>query len=85
MSTNPRTVDEVFKDFKGRRLGMLKALTAGRSTGMLRFFSFCSCSVRGAVIDRVQGVGSHIARVSAPLFWLCQSIDAIVHRRIPSA
>jgi hypothetical protein len=30
MSTNPRTVDEVFKDFKGRRSGMLKALTTGR-------------------------------------------------------
>lgn len=30
MSTNPRTVDEVFKDFRGRRSGMLKALTTGR-------------------------------------------------------
>lgn len=29
MSTNPRTVDEVFIDFKGRRSGMLKALTIG--------------------------------------------------------
>jgi hypothetical protein len=28
VATNPRTVDEVFKDFKGRRLGMLKALTS---------------------------------------------------------
>ena len=35
MSTNPRTVDEVFKDFKGRRSGMLKALTTGRCTGVL--------------------------------------------------
>jgi hypothetical protein len=35
MSTNPRTVDEVFKDFKGRRSGMLKALTTGMSTGVL--------------------------------------------------
>ncbi|CAK9212055.1 unnamed protein product [Sphagnum troendelagicum] len=28
VSTNPRTVEEVFKDYKGRRAGMLKALTA---------------------------------------------------------
>lgn len=28
---NPRTVEEVFRDFKGRRLGMLKALTTGLS------------------------------------------------------
>jgi hypothetical protein len=35
MSTNPRTVDEVFKDFRGRRLGMLKALTIGRRIGVL--------------------------------------------------
>uniref|UniRef100_A0A7I4A9F7 Alfin N-terminal domain-containing protein n=1 Tax=Physcomitrium patens TaxID=3218 RepID=A0A7I4A9F7_PHYPA len=27
MTLNPRSVDEVFKDFKGRRSGMLKALT----------------------------------------------------------
>jgi hypothetical protein len=27
MPTNPRTVEEVFKDYKGRRAGMLKALT----------------------------------------------------------
>jgi len=37
VATNPRTVDEVFKDFKGRRLGMLKALTSGRSMGGLIF------------------------------------------------
>lgn len=30
MSTDPRTVEEVFKDFKGRRAGMLKALTSGK-------------------------------------------------------
>lgn len=29
ISANPRTVDEVFKDFKGRRSGMLKALITG--------------------------------------------------------
>eukprot|EP00897_Mesotaenium_endlicherianum_P007717 jgi/Mesen1/6974/ME000361S06124 len=28
MSSNPRTVEDVYKDFTGRRLGMLKALTA---------------------------------------------------------
>lgn len=26
---NPRTVEEVFRDFKGRRAGMIKALTTG--------------------------------------------------------
>lgn len=26
---NPRTVEEVFRDFKGRRAGMIKALTVG--------------------------------------------------------
>jgi hypothetical protein len=31
VSTNPRTVEEVFKDYKGRRAGMLKALTAGEN------------------------------------------------------
>jgi hypothetical protein len=28
---NPRTVEEVFRDFKGRRTAMIKALTTGRS------------------------------------------------------
>lgn len=26
---NPRTVEDVFRDFKGRRSGMIKALTTG--------------------------------------------------------
>lgn len=26
---NPRTVEEVFRDFKGRRTGVIKALTTG--------------------------------------------------------
>jgi hypothetical protein len=26
---NPRTVEEVFRDFKGRRAGLIKALTTG--------------------------------------------------------
>lgn len=34
---NPRTVEEVFRDFKGRRAGMIKALT----TGLSLFFSLC--------------------------------------------
>lgn len=33
---NPRTVEEVFRDFKGRRTGLIKALT----TGVLKFFIF---------------------------------------------
>ncbi|GAB2290850.1 hypothetical protein Dimus_025114 [Dionaea muscipula] len=33
---NPRTVEEVFRDFKGRRAAMIKALTTG-SVGMLSF------------------------------------------------
>ena len=31
VSTNPRSVDEVFKDYRGRRAGMLKALTSGKA------------------------------------------------------
>jgi hypothetical protein len=27
---NPRTVEEVFRDFKGRRAGIIRALTTGR-------------------------------------------------------
>lgn len=38
MQSNPRTVDEVFKDFKGRRSGMLKALTTGSSCFELQLF-----------------------------------------------
>lgn len=37
----PRTVEEVFNDYKGRRAGLIKALTAG-----LRFLqSFFLCGV----------------------------------------
>lgn len=28
---NPRTVEEVFRDFKGRRAGLIKALTKGEA------------------------------------------------------
>lgn len=35
---NPRTVEEVFRDFKGRRAGMIKALTSGL---FLCLFLFC--------------------------------------------
>lgn len=31
---NPRTVEEVFKDFRGRRAGMIKALTTGASLSL---------------------------------------------------
>eukprot|EP00270_Netrium_digitus_P008636 TRINITY_DN2594_c0_g1_i1.p1 TRINITY_DN2594_c0_g1~~TRINITY_DN2594_c0_g1_i1.p1 ORF type:complete len:253 (+),score=41.57 TRINITY_DN2594_c0_g1_i1:356-1114(+) len=37
MAGNPRTVEEVFKDFSGRREGMLKALT----TGVDSFYQQC--------------------------------------------
>lgn len=40
VSTNPRTVEEVFKDFKGRRAGMLKALTSG-NVGLHVVFVVC--------------------------------------------
>jgi hypothetical protein len=37
-SYNPRTVEEVFRDFKGRRAGMIKALTTGTSFCFVYFF-----------------------------------------------
>jgi len=38
---NPRTVEEVFRDFKGRRAGMIKALTTGLSLSLsLKCFLF---------------------------------------------
>ena len=37
---NPRTVEEVFRDFKGRRAGMVKALTTGLSPSLSLIFSF---------------------------------------------
>ena len=36
---NPRTVEEVFRDFKGRRAGMIKALTTGLSLSLSQMFS----------------------------------------------
>lgn len=36
---NPRTVEEVFRDFKGRRAGMIKALTTGLSLSLSQIFS----------------------------------------------
>lgn len=35
---NPRTVEEVFRDFKGRRAGMIKALTTGKKIVFFFFF-----------------------------------------------
>lgn len=40
---NPRTVEEVFKDFKGRRAGMIKALTTGKN--WVFFFHHFSSSI----------------------------------------
>ena len=37
---NPRTVEEVFRDFKGRRAGIIKALTTGNTFFFFSFFSF---------------------------------------------
>lgn len=37
---NPRTVEEVFRDFKGRRAAILRALTTGLSFFLLVFFFF---------------------------------------------
>jgi len=31
---NPRTVEEVFRDLKGRRAGMIKALTTGTALSL---------------------------------------------------
>ena len=40
---NPRTVEQVFRDFKGRRAGMIKALTTGLSLSLsLSLTRFCS-------------------------------------------
>nr|KJB65498.1 hypothetical protein B456_010G097500 [Gossypium raimondii] len=39
-SYNPRTVEEVFRDFKGRRAAMIKALTTGISLLSLFSYSF---------------------------------------------
>ena len=41
---SPRTAEEVFKDFRGRRAGMIKALTTG-TLSLLSFLSFSSISV----------------------------------------
>lgn len=36
----PRTVDEVYSDFKGRRAGLIKALTTGSFSCSSPFFFF---------------------------------------------
>lgn len=45
---NPRTLEEVFRDFKGRRAGMIKALTSGYFFS----FSFISCSALSLFLPR---------------------------------
>lgn len=42
---NPRTVEEVFKDFKGRRAGMIKALTTGKNWVFFFIISLLSFSL----------------------------------------
>lgn len=42
---NPRTVEEVFRDFKGRRSGMIKALTTGKSNWFQSNTSSSSSSI----------------------------------------
>lgn len=32
VSANPRTVEDIFKDYSGRRAGLVRALTAGNTT-----------------------------------------------------
>lgn len=39
---NPRTVEEVFRDFKGRRAGILRALTTGLFLLLKVFIFFLS-------------------------------------------
>lgn len=39
---NPRTVEDVFRDFKGRRTGMIKALTTGSFFSLFLFFFLIS-------------------------------------------
>jgi hypothetical protein len=39
---NPRTVEEVFRDFKGRRAGMIKALTTGNNLFFLSSYYYLS-------------------------------------------
>ena len=43
---NPRTVEEVFRDFKGRRAALIKALTTGfsLSLSLSNFFFFLRVS-----------------------------------------
>lgn len=46
---SPRTVEEVFRDFKGRRVGLIKALTTGVFFSFVLFcvsiFSFLFCLI----------------------------------------
>lgn len=42
---NPRTVEEVFRDFKGRRAAILRALTTGLSFFLLVLFFFLTLNL----------------------------------------
>ena len=54
---NPRTVEEVFRDFKGRRAGMIKALTTGLALSqmfslfLISHIEFVSTLFVGADVD----------------------------------
>ncbi|KAJ9702079.1 hypothetical protein PVL29_004024 [Vitis rotundifolia] len=47
---NPRTVEEVFRDFKGRRAGMIKALT----TDVEEFYQQCDPGCNGTAKKQVK-------------------------------
>lgn len=57
---NPRTVEEVFRDFKGRRAGMIRALTTGIAQSP---FSFSFSSISGFTFSSF--------RVLCRFSWLC--------------
>ena len=48
---NPRTVEEVFRDFKGRRAGLIKALTTGKSFLFFSSSSFCEIIFNFCVLN----------------------------------
>ncbi|TKY58015.1 PHD finger protein ALFIN 4 [Spatholobus suberectus] len=49
---NPRTVEEVFRDFKGRRAALIKALT----TDVEEFYQQCDpgCTIRQKLKEKIQ-------------------------------
>lgn len=43
ISSNPKTVEEIFKDYSSRRSGIVRALTHGTSFTFLIYFSVGIC------------------------------------------